>query len=67
MYIEKIKAMRINAKNRESIMIAGLGIEEGNEFSYLKAAVCEEGGGMMNDLKNRLSKSRGAFVAIKRI
>ena len=48
-------------------MIAGLGIEEGNEFSYLEAAVCEEGGGMMNDLKNRLSKSRGAFVAIKRI
>lgn len=47
-----MKAMRINAKNQESIMIAGLGIKEGNEFSYLEATVCEEGGGM-NDLKNR--------------
>lgn len=64
--MEKIEAMRINAKNQESIMIAGLEIEEGNEFSYLEATVCKEGGSM-NDLKNRLSKSRGAFVAIKRI
>ena len=58
--------MRINAKNQESIMIAGLGIKEGNEFSYLEATVCKEGGSM-NGLKNRLSKSRGAFVGIKRI
>lgn len=64
--MEKIKAMRINSKNQESIMINGLGIEEGNEFSYLEATVCKEGGSM-NDLKNTLSKSRGAFVAIKRI
>ena len=64
--MEKIKGMRINAKNQERVMIAGLGIEEGNEFSYLEATVCKEGVSM-NDLKNRLSKSRGAFVAIKRI
>lgn len=64
--MEKIKAMRINAKNQKSIMIAGLGVEEGNEFNYLEPTVCKEGGSM-NDLKNRLSKSRGAFVAIKRI
>lgn len=42
--MEKIKAMRINAQNMESIMIAGLGIEEGNESSYLEATVCKEGG-----------------------
>ena len=58
--------MRINAKNQESIMIAGLRIEEGNEFSYLEDTFCKEGGDM-DDLKNRLSKSRGGFVAIKRI
>ena len=51
--MEKIKGMRINAKNQERIMIAGLGIEEGNEFSYLQATVCKEGGSM-NDLKKRL-------------
>ena len=38
--MEKIKAMRINAKNQQSIMIAGLRIEEGSVFSYLEATVC---------------------------
>ena len=63
---EKIKAMGINAKNQESIMIAGLRIGEGNEFSYLEATVCKEGGDV-DDLENRLSKSGGTFVGIKRI
>ena len=33
----KTKVIRINAKNREMIMIAGQGIAEVDEFSYLVA------------------------------
>ena len=50
-------------KNQELIMIAGQGIAEVDEFTYLGATVCKEGGGMM-DLKNRPSKARSAFVRL---
>ena len=46
----KTKVIRINAKNQEMIMIAGQGIAEVDEFTYLGATlictVCKEGGGM---------------------
>ena len=57
---EKTKAMRINARNQEKIIINGQDIGDVNEFVYLGAKVCKEGGGM-KDLKNRFSKARGAF------
>ena len=40
--IEKIKAMKIKAKNSEMIMMVGQGIEEVNKFTYLGATVCKE-------------------------
>ena len=53
-------------KNQELIMIAGQGIVEVDEFTYLGATVCKERGGMKH-LKNRLSKARSAFVRLNRI
>ena len=63
---EKTKTMRINARNQENIIINGQDIEDVEEFVYLGAKVCKEGGGM-KDLKNRLSKARGAFNKLKKI
>ncbi|PFX25769.1 hypothetical protein AWC38_SpisGene9604 [Stylophora pistillata] len=40
--------------------------DEVDQFVYLRAEVCREGGGM-KDLKNRLSKARGAFNKLKKI
>ena len=51
---QKTKTMRINARNQERIQINGQDIEEVEQFTYLGATVCKEGGGM-KDLKNRLS------------
>jgi hypothetical protein len=62
----KTKVLRITAKNQTKITIDGKDIEEVQEFTYLGAKVCQEGGGM-EDLKNRLSKARGAFIRLKRI
>ena len=62
----KTKAMRIHARNQEKIIINGQGIEDVNEFVYLGARVCKEGGGV-KDLKNRLSKARGAFNKLNKI
>ena len=53
-------------KNQELIRIAGQGIVEVDEFTYLGATVCKERGGMKH-LKNRLSKARSAFVRLNRI
>ncbi len=36
--------MRINARNQESIKINGEDIENVEEFTYLGAIVCKEGG-----------------------
>ena len=55
--------MRINARNQEKIQINRQDIEEVDQFTYLGATVCKEGGGM-KDLKNRLSKARGAFIRL---
>ena len=63
--IEKTKMMRINSRNQDQITIEGRDINEVEEFVYLGATVCKEGGGM-KDLKNRLSKARGAFVRLKK-
>ena len=62
----KTKVLRINAKNQTEISIDGQDIEDVQDFTYLGAKVCQEGGGM-EDLKSRLSKARGAFVRLKRI
>ena len=40
-------------------------IEDVNEFTYLGATVCKDGGGMKT-LKDRLSKARGAFIRLKK-
>ena len=43
----------------------GQDIEDVDEFVYLRANVCREGGGMTENLKNRLSKARGTFIKLK--
>ena len=63
---EKTKAMRINARNQEKIITNGQDIEDVDQFVYLGAKVCKEGG-CMKDLKNRLSKARGSFSKVKKI
>ena len=63
---EKTKAMRINARNQEKIITNGQDIEDVDQFVYLGAKVCKEGG-CMKDLKNRLSKARGAFNKLKKV
>ena len=62
----KTKILRINARQQEKITIHGQEIEDVNEFTYLGAKVCKEGGGM-KDLRNRLSKARGAYTKLSRI
>ena len=62
----KTKVMRINGKIQEKVAVDGQDIGEIEEFNYLGATICKEGEGM-KDLKNRLSKARGAFVRLKRI
>ena len=59
--IDKTKVMRINSRNKDAIKLRGQDIEDVEQFTYLGATVCKEGGGM-KDIKNRLSKARGAFV-----
>ena len=54
-------------RNLEKIIINGQrDIEDVDEFVFLGAKVCKEGVGM-KDLKNRLSKARGAFNKLKKI
>ena len=65
--VEKTKMMRISPSSQEQFTIGTQDrIEEVEEFSYLGATVCKDGGGM-KDLKNRLSKARGAFIRLKKI
>ena len=54
---EKTNTIRINARNQEKIIINGQDIEDFDEFVYLGAKVCKEGG----------SKARGAFNKLKKI
>ena len=49
---EKMKAMRFNTRNQDKIVVNEIDIEDIDEFTYLGAKVCREGGGM-KDLKNR--------------
>jgi hypothetical protein len=63
----KTKTMRANPSNQEPFTIGTHGeIEDVDEFTYLGAIVCKDGGGM-RDLKNRLSKARGTFIRLKKI
>lgn len=62
----KTKTMRIYARNQEKIKVNGEYTEDGDEFTYIGATVSKDGGGM-KDLKNRLSKARGAFIKLKKI
>ena len=64
--MKKTKTIRFNARNQEMITINIHGIEEVDEFTYVGATICKEGGGM-KDLQNRLSKARGAFVRLRKI
>ena len=50
--------MRINARNQDKIVF---NLGDIDEFTYLKANVCKEGGGI-KDLKNMRSK---AFIRLK--
>ena len=58
--------MTITAKSQERITLDVQEIGEVETFNYLGPTICKEGGGM-KDLKNRLSKARGAFDKLKRI
>ena len=59
--VKKTKAIRINKRNQEMITIDGHGIGEVDDFTYLRATICKDGGSV-KDLQNRLSKARGAFA-----
>lgn len=65
---QKTKMMRINSSSQEQFTIGERNerIEDVEEFCYLGATICKDGGGM-KDLKNRLSKARGAFTRLKKI
>ena len=62
----KTKTMRMHARKQEKITVNGEHIEDVEDFTYLGATVSKDGGGM-RDLKNRLSKARGAFIKMKKI
>ena len=64
--MDKTKIMKINSKSNVGIKINGSNVEETEEFTYLGAKLCKEGGGM-RDLRNRISKARGAFIKLKKI
>ena len=62
----KTKVMRINAKSQENVTVDGQDISEVDEFTYLGAIICKEGGGM-KDMKIRISKARGTFSRLRKI
>lgn len=64
--LDKTNVIQINAKNQAPISIVGKNIKEVEEFTYLGAKVNKEGGGM-EDLQNRLSKTRGTYVRLIKI
>ena len=66
--VQKTKMMRINSSSQELFTIGTRHdrIEDVEEFCYLGATVCKDGGGM-KDLKNRLSKARGVFTRLRKI
>ena len=49
--------MRINARNQDAIKLRGQDIEDVEQFTYLGATVCKEGGGM-KDIKKQTFKSQ---------
>ena len=57
--IDKTKVMRINAppRNQAAIKVRGQDIEDVEQFIYLEATVCKEGG-VMKDIKNIFFKAR---------
>lgn len=61
---EKTKAMRINARNQEKIIINGQDIEDVDEFVYLGAKVCKERGGM-KDFEEQVIESQGCLTLSK--
>lgn len=63
---EKTKAMRINARNREKIIINGQDIEDVDEFVYLGAKVCKERGGM-KDFEEQVIESQRCLSKLKKI
>lgn len=58
--------MRINARRVEKIRVQDEEVEEVNEFVCLGAKVSKDGGGT-EDIKNRLSKARGAFQNLTKV
>nr|KAG5694275.1 hypothetical protein BaRGS_031993 [Batillaria attramentaria] len=62
----KCKVMRTNAKRQDKVKIGQEEVEDVKEFVYLGATVATDGGGT-EDIKNRLSKARGAFYNLTKI
>ena len=63
---EKTKAMRINARNQEKIIINGQDIEDVDEFVYLGAKVCKERGGM-KDFEEQVIESQRCLSKLTKI
>ena len=55
--MEKTKVTRINAKNQELIMIAGQGVAQVDELTYLGATVFKDGGDVKDLKKQNLKAS----------
>ena len=64
--INKTKMLRNNSQTANPITIGGRDIEEVTEFTYLGAKVSTDGNSE-SEIKARIRKARGAFVALKNI
>ena len=63
---QKCKVMTINTRREDTLMIGREEVEDVGEFVYLGTTVTKEGGGT-EDIKEHLSKARGAFFNLKKI
>ena len=64
--VDKCKLLRINSRNNDAVEVNVQRIEDVDRFVYLGATVSKEGGGTQN-IHNRVVKTRGVFLRLKKI
>jgi hypothetical protein len=62
----KTKAMRIKNKNKNTFILDGKEIENGDKSPYLGSVITKEGG-CMEDVRNKISKTNGAFNQLQKV
>ena len=63
---KKTKLMRINANNKNAVVIDGQEVDDVDCFDYLGARITKHGGAE-DDIKHRLGKATGAFNKLTKI